>query len=170
MSFNFSLRLPNLDVYCSPTKYSPLPYFSTTLSPFLYIRFVLFFRHCQLRLSQVVANGLVTHRFPPSSFKFSHMAAHSSEAEKELQQRESLDDSLDDSQPSESLLKQPDDVEAQKPVQQLQPQQIATEHTVSLKRKLFFLGVYFILNLVLTLSNKAVLSRVSEVLNGTSCL
>ncbi|KAF2721688.1 putative phosphate phosphoenolpyruvate translocator protein [Polychaeton citri CBS 116435] len=64
--------------------------------------------------------------------------------------------SIDDTQPTEGLLKQEVDVEAQ---QSTQPQATATEHNISLKSKLSFLAVYFVLNLALTLSNKAVLSK-----------
>lgn len=57
-------------------------------------------------------------------------------------------DSLDD------LQKDPREVEAQ----QQNPQPV--EHQIPLRSKLVFLGAYFILNLALTLSNKAVLGKV----------
>lgn len=41
-----------------------------------------------------------------------------------------------------------------------QPQTAAVEHNVSLRSKLLFLGAWFSLNLVLTISNKAVLAQV----------
>lgn len=41
-----------------------------------------------------------------------------------------------------------------------QPRPVAVEHNVSLKSKLMFLGGWFSLNLILTISNKAVLAQV----------
>lgn len=42
-----------------------------------------------------------------------------------------------------------------------QPRTIPDEHTVPLQSKLLFLGAWFSLNLILTISNKAVLATVS---------
>lgn len=47
------------------------------------------------------------------------------------------------------------DIEAQTP-------STATEQTVSLRTKLTFLGAWFFLNLILTMSNKAVLQQVTS--------
>ncbi|KAK5175775.1 uncharacterized protein LTR77_000915 [Saxophila tyrrhenica] len=57
---------------------------------------------------------------------------------------------------TDSLRKDYGDLEAQK---QPAPPAPPVEHQVSFKSKLLFLGAYFILNLALTLSNKAVLGK-----------
>jgi hypothetical protein len=54
----------------------------------------------------------------------------------------------------EELRKEYQDIEAQK--QQAAP----AEHQISLQKKLLFLAAYFVLNLSLTLSNKALLGKV----------
>lgn len=55
---------------------------------------------------------------------------------------------------ADELLKPEIDVEAQ------QQTQAPVEHFVSTRTKLIYLAVYFVLNLALTLSNKAVLGKV----------
>lgn len=54
------------------------------------------------------------------------------------------------------------DLEAQTPAETSTPTPV--EYSVSTSRKLFYLGLYFLLNLAVTLSNKALLRSVS----GTS--
>lgn len=76
--------------------------------------------------------------------------------EQQLQGRSSDERSSSD-QPTDGLLKESGDVEAQKDTSS---STTAVEHTVSMKSKLSFLGAYFLLNLALTLSNKAVLGHV----------
>ena len=63
--------------------------------------------------------------------------------------------SSQDSSSSSELLKEIDDTESQRGAQQ------SAEHRASFTSKLLFLADYFILNLVLTLSNKAVLGKVA---------
>lgn len=56
------------------------------------------------------------------------------------------------------------DLEAQSPI--IEPSTPApVEYTVSTSRKLFYLGLYFLLNLAVTLSNKALLRAVSVIAN-----
>lgn len=53
------------------------------------------------------------------------------------------------------------DLEAQSPVEPSLPAAAPVEYSVSTSRKLFFLGLYFLLNLAVTLSNKALLRMVN---------
>lgn len=66
---------------------------------------------------------------------------------------------LSDDLPTASDALLHDDVEAQKT--ETTTPAAPVEYTVSTSRKLIFLSVYFLLNLGLTLSNKAVMQRVS---------
>lgn len=67
--------------------------------------------------------------------------------------KSSMESSRQDSA-TDGLMKEEHDVEAQK------PEPVAVEHFVSMKAKMLFLAMYFLLNLTLTISNKAVLGKV----------
>jgi hypothetical protein len=73
---------------------------------------------------------------------------------------ESMSDYKGDSEVDSLLADFDKDLEAQLPEADLQATQ--EEYTVSTRRKLTFLALYFILNLGVTLSNKALLGQVSR--------
>jgi hypothetical protein len=71
---------------------------------------------------------------------------------------------IDDKMPTKSLAKSMGDIEAQLPSLMLSkgsPPPLALEYRVPAKKKLIYLGGYFLLNLTLTLYNKALLGNVS---------
>ena len=84
--------------------------------------------------------------------------AHESEKSVSIAETEKL--SLESSSAHEPLLDEKHDLEAQ--TIEPAPQDTHPEDEVSTRRKLVFLGLYFIFNLGVVLSNKAVLSVVSR--------
>ncbi|KAH0371696.1 TPT-domain-containing protein, partial [Aureobasidium melanogenum] len=66
---------------------------------------------------------------------------------------------MDETSPSAGLLSQMDDAEKQSPVDAQTPKNDGHEYTISTKTKMLCLGLYFLMNLGLTLYNKAVLGK-----------
>lgn len=87
---------------------------------------------------------------PPKSSGDSHGEKYNSDEKSSM-------DSTRENSATDGLLKEEQDVEAQKKEEPI----VAVEHYVSMKAKMLFLAMYFLLNLTLTISNKAVLGKVS---------
>ncbi|KAG9601539.1 TPT-domain-containing protein, partial [Aureobasidium melanogenum] len=66
---------------------------------------------------------------------------------------------MDETSPSAGLLSQMDDAEKQSPVDAQTPKNDGHEYTISTRTKMICLGLYFLMNLGLTLYNKAVLGK-----------